>query len=75
MIFQRDRSTFESEFRQLEIQEVRPIMPFRYLVSGGVSMRQLMPGLTFGLWRGLDSLLSNWPGVWPMFALIRVARR
>lgn len=75
MIFQRDRKAFESEFRELEIREVRPIMPFRYLVSGGVSMRQLMPGLTFGLWRGLESWLCKWPDSWPMFSLIRLARR
>jgi SAM-dependent methyltransferase len=75
IIFQRDRKAFESEFHDLEIQEVRPFMPFRYLVSGGVSMRQLMPESTFRLWRGFESLLGIWPGVWSMFALIHITRR
>jgi SAM-dependent methyltransferase len=75
IIFQRDRDEFESEFRELEIQELRPLMPFRYLVSGGVSMRQLMPGVTFNIWSKLESLLCAWPHHWSMFALIHLKRR
>ena len=75
IVFQRDRQEFESKFRNLEIQAVRPFMPFRYLVSGGVSMRQLMPEATFALWRKLESWLCTWPRHWSMFALIHVTRR
>jgi SAM-dependent methyltransferase len=75
IVFQRDRHEFESEFRSLEIQAVRPFMPFRYLVSGGVSMRQLMPEATFALWRKLESWLCTWPRHWSMFALIHLTRR
>ncbi len=75
IIFQRDRHAFESEFRELEIQLVRPFMPFRYLVSGGVSMRPLMPEATFALWRRLEWVFSGWPRHWSMFALIHVKRR
>jgi SAM-dependent methyltransferase len=75
IIFQRDRHDFESEFRELRIQTLRPFMPFRYLVSGGVSMRQLMPEFTFGAWSRLESWLRAWPSHWPMFALIHIVRR
>jgi hypothetical protein len=75
IIFQRDRRAFESEFSELEIQEVRPFMPFRYLVSGGVSMRQLMPEATFKLWRKVESWACIWPQHWSMFALIHITRR
>jgi SAM-dependent methyltransferase len=75
IIFQRDRSAFESDFRELEINAVRPFMPFRYLVSGGVSMRQLMPEATFNLWRKLECWLCTWPHYWSMFALIHLKRR
>jgi SAM-dependent methyltransferase len=75
MIFERDRREFESQFSELSIQTVRPFMPFRYLVSGGVSMRQLMPEATFNLWRGLESCLATWPHHWSMFALIHLMRR
>ncbi len=75
IIFQRDRHGFEAEFGELEIQEIRPFMPFRYLVSGGVSMRQLMPEAAFDLWRKLESWLCTWSHHWSMFALIHVTRR
>jgi SAM-dependent methyltransferase len=75
IIFQRDRNNFESEFRELEIQSIQPFMPFRYLVSGGVSMRQLMPEATFNLWRKLEYRLCTWPHHWSMFALIHLTRR
>lgn len=75
IIFQRDRHKFEAEFPELEIRTVRPFMPFRYLVSGGVSMRQLMPAAAFPLWGALESWLDAWPQTWSMFALIHLRRR
>lgn len=75
MIFARDRRKFIVEFPELEIRAVRPFMPFRYLVSGGVSMRQLMPEGTFHLWRKLESFFGAWPKHWCMFALIHLTRR
>jgi hypothetical protein len=75
IIFQRDRNVFESDFRDLTIKEVRPFMPFRYLVSGGVSMRQLMPEAALNPWLKLESWFSAWPHHWSMFALIHISRR
>ena len=75
IIFQRDQRQFESGFPELAIRELRPLMPFRYLVSGGVSMRQLMPAATFGLWRQIESCLGPWPHHWSMFAFIHLERR
>ncbi len=74
IVFNRDRSTFEQEFPSLRIREIRPMMPLRYLVSGGVSMRQLMPEASFGLWTLVDNWLSRWPQRWPMFALIEIRK-
>lgn len=74
IIFKRDRTILEREFPSLQIREIRPIMPFRYLVSGGVSRRQLMPRPLFALWRKIDDWMSVWPHQWPMFALIEVKR-
>ena len=47
IVFHRDRATFEREFPQWHIERVDPIMPLRYLLSGGVSMRSLVPALLF----------------------------
>ena len=46
IIFVRDRVTFEREFPHWHIELVKPIMPFRYLLSGGVSLRSLNPSLS-----------------------------
>ena len=75
IVFERDKVVFARDFPSLAIREVRPMMPFRYLVSGGVSMRQLMPKASFPLWTWIDRSLSRWTHSWPMFALIDVVRR
>lgn len=75
IIFERDRQDFLTDFRELEIRTIRPFMPFRYLVSGGVSMRQLMPEATFPVWRKIESWFGTWPHHWSMFALIHITRR
>jgi hypothetical protein len=75
IVFERDREIFTRDFPNLEIRQVRPMMPFCYLVSGGVSMRQLMPKALFPMWIGVDDFLSRWPGTWPMFTLIEISRR
>ena len=74
IIFERDLHYFESEFKSLEIHVIQPLMPFRYLVSGGISMRQLMPEFMFAAWRKIDSFLLRWPRSWSMFALIHLRR-
>lgn len=56
----RDREIFDREFPQWRIRSIRPMMPFRYLPSGGVSMRSLTPASTYGFWRALESALSPW---------------
>jgi SAM-dependent methyltransferase len=74
IVFVRDRRRLLRAFPQLRIEAVEPMMPFRYLVSGGVSMRNLMPGILYGAWSGLESLLSPWSDQLGMFTLIDVRR-
>jgi SAM-dependent methyltransferase len=74
ILFVRDRKEFESRFPELAIEQVRPFLPFRYLVSGGVGMRSLMPGFLHGAWAGFENLFrSQWPSV-GMFAFISLSR-
>jgi SAM-dependent methyltransferase len=70
IIFERDRAQFEREFAGWQIQEIRLTMPFRYLVSGGISTRALMPGWAFSAWRWLENALRPWMKDLAMFALI-----
>ena len=75
ILFVRDREKFTAQFPELKVKEILPFVPFRYLVSGGVSMRQLMPDTSYGLWNGIDSLFNRWPDHWAMFALIHLRKQ
>jgi hypothetical protein len=74
IVFQRDRAQFEREFPQWEVRRVEPMMPIRYLLSGGMSLRSLVPDWTFGLWRWTESVLQPLRNHLAMFALIVLRR-
>lgn len=74
IVFSRDCRRFSSEFPEWEIKTIRPMMPFCYLASGGVTTRSLMPGWSFALWRGLETALDPWKEKLAMFALILLQR-
>jgi len=45
------------------------------LLSGGVSMRSLAPGFTFGFWRGIEAMLDPFRDQLAMFVQITLRRR
>jgi SAM-dependent methyltransferase len=59
IVFERDRSRFEREFPQWKIERVEKIMPMRYLLSGGVSMRPLLPGWMHWPVKAFESLIGQ----------------
>jgi SAM-dependent methyltransferase len=75
IIFQRDRRKFEQDFPAWEIVTVRTMMPLRYILSGGVSLRSLSPGWSFGPWKIFEKMISPLNGKLAMFALIVLRRR
>ena len=74
IVFVRDRDRFEREFPQWRLVRLEPLMPFRYLVSGGVSLRSLSPAWTFGLWRAIERALTPWMTHLGMFVHIVLER-
>jgi SAM-dependent methyltransferase len=74
MLFARDRAQFEREFPMWQIHSINPMMPFRYLVSGGMSMRSLMPGWSFKCWRVLESFLQPFVSQLAMFVYVELRR-
>ncbi len=75
IVFHRDRAVLAAEYPQLRLESVRPLMPLRYLLAGGVSLRALVPGWTWGLWRGVERALSpcmNWLGLFACIVMRRV---
>ena len=74
IVFERDRAVFDQKFPHLKVEQINYRNPFLYLVSGGVSFRQLLPDFMFGIVRIVDGWL---PRIWKqisMFQLIRVVK-
>ena len=59
ILFDRDRAQFEKEFPALRIESIAPLMPLRYLLSGGLSMPSLVPSWTFKFFRAIDRALAR----------------
>jgi SAM-dependent methyltransferase len=74
IVFVRDRKQFERDFPAWRVDSIEPIMPFRYLVSGGVSTRSLAPGVSYPLWVAFEQCLSRWTSSLGMFARIVIVR-
>ena len=72
IIFVRDRKIFESEFPSLRIVTMRNHTPLLYLLSGGLTLRQLVPSFTYPLIKAIEYILSpinNWLGMFQTIEL------
>ena len=77
IVFGRDRHVFEREFPRLRIAAFDAHMPLKYLVSGGLSLRQLLPGACYGLVDRFERLLrpfNRWLGMFYYVALSKGAQ-
>ena len=70
IVFHRDRALFNARYPQWHIKNIEPMMPLSYLLSGGVSMRSLLPGWMYPPIRALEHALGQ--KQWSMFALIEL---
>jgi SAM-dependent methyltransferase len=66
MVFERDRVEFERRYPGLGIEKIEMMPWFTYFISGGVTMRYLIPNLMNGLLMGFERLLGP---LAPMMAL------
>lgn len=74
IIFSRDRKMFESEFPALKIVHIRYHTPLRYLLSGGFTLRQLVPSCAYGFVKILEIALSPLNGMLGMFQTIELEK-
>lgn len=75
IIFIRERKKFEKLFPRLKIRRIIPHTPIRYLVSGGVSYRQLLPSWMYTAVKSIEELaapLSKYTG---MFYTVEIEKR
>lgn len=75
IVFVRDHEKFEREFPELAIERIQPFLPFRYLLSGGVSMRNLVPGFSYPFWLWLERMLEPKMSSLAMFAFVSLSKR
>jgi hypothetical protein len=50
------------------------MIPFCYLLLGGLSLRSLMPGWTYPFWSLVEAAFRPWIHSWAMFAKIVLKR-
>lgn len=75
IVFYRDKESFQKEFPQFHLHEIRVWMPFRYLLSGGLTFRSLMPGFSFGFWKRFEDCIGRLNDNLGMFAIIVLDRK
>lgn len=75
IVFERDQAIFKSKFPGFEILKNRKHTPLRYLLSGGVSMKQLVPNASFKIISGIENLLSPFRQWFSMFQLIVIEKK
>jgi SAM-dependent methyltransferase len=70
IIFTRDREIFEKEFPSLKIVKIHNHTPIGYLLSGGLTLRQLVPSFTYTPIKCLEYLLTPFNNALGMFQTI-----
>jgi len=74
ILFHRDKDRFSQAFPEWAVHHIELMMPLRYLLSGGVSLRVLMPGFTFNFWKWIENRLDPVMKKIAMFAFIALER-
>ncbi len=75
IVFERDLKRFNDEFPGLLLKENRKHTPLRYLLSGGVSMKQLVPNFSFGPITFFERLISPFRNWFAMFQFIVIEKK
>jgi len=74
IVFVRDLELFKADFPNLRIEQITYHTPLRYLISGGVSFKQLVPDFSFPFFRAVDSMLVSLSKQFSMFMTISVKK-
>jgi len=75
IVFVRDRNLFKRRFPEFGVREIMPMMPFSFLISGGLSARSLLPGRSYGLVKKAEAMLSPWMDQIAMFAAFTIVKQ
>jgi SAM-dependent methyltransferase len=72
IIFRRDRDLFTNRFPELEIKKIDYFSPIIYLLSGGFSYKQLLPGFCYTMIEIIERLLYPFNGVLGLFMRVKI---
>ncbi|MBD2464721.1 methyltransferase domain-containing protein [Oscillatoria sp. FACHB-1407] len=75
IIFFRDVEIFKKEFPELRLRSIRLHTPFKYLLSGGLSFRQLLPSWCYPIVDLIEWILSPFNRYLAMFMTIELEKR
>lgn len=75
IVLERDRARFAASYPQFTSPAITPIMPLRYLLSGGVSMRALVPNWSYDPLKAAEKASPTVTRATAMFAHITITRR
>ena len=75
IVFERDAARFRDEFPAFEIKKIKYHTPFVYLLSGGVSFRQLFPDFAYGFINLIDRMFSGISSKFSMFVTITLVKK
>ena len=59
IVFKRDREIFEEKYPALRINEITPLMPLIYLLSGGFKNSLTMPAFSYSFWKKVEQVLFS----------------
>jgi len=74
IVFERDRQVFDKKYPNLRIESIKYHTPFRYLLSGGVSYKGILPSFSFPVFRLIDNLFSRLSKNLSMFFTIEIKK-
>ncbi len=75
VIFNRDKKLFEKKYPELNIIKIYNHTPVSYLISGGFTLKQLLPSWMYAPVRCTESLFQFTSGLTGMFQTIVLERR
>jgi len=74
IIFSRDREQFDSMFPYLKIVQMHNHTPLLYFLSGGFTLRQLVPSFTYTVFKIVERALSPLDNLLGMFQTIELEK-
>lgn len=74
IVFERDLNLFEKIFPELKVRSIKKHTPLRYMLSGGVSMKQLVPSFSYSIIKAFEKLMGTIIPGFAMFQFIELQK-